>query len=356
MTAIGEGERQRRLGNLLIHLTAIGAVAVIALAFLLVSGYDVSQSVAALWRGAFGSVDALVSSTLVRAVPLILLGVGIALAFRVGVFNVGGDGQFLAGAALGAWAALHSAQLPGVGTIIIALIAGAIGGAFWALLPALLRRHWGVFEVLSTLMMNFVATYAVSYLVRGPLQEPTHIYPQSATIPSGAHLPIVIAGSRLHAGFFISIACAFVAWVWLSFREGGLRARLTGANPIAAASAGGIDTGVLTFRVFIVSAALCGMAGAVEVLGVTFALYENLSPGYGFTAIAVALLAGLHPLGVVASAVLLAALDAGAATMQREAGVPSVAAWVIQALLVLAVLTARALADRGAGALRFARS
>jgi len=204
------------------------------------------------------------------------------------------------------------------------------------------------------LMMNFIAAYGVSYLVRGPLQEPTRIYPQSATIANAAHLPLLLQGTRLHLGFLLAVACVIGAWIWLSFRESGFRARVTGANPIAAASAGLIGTERVTFRVFLASAALCGLAGSVEVLGITFALYENLSPGYGFTAIVVALLAGLHPLGVIVSAIFMAGLDAGATAMQREAGVPSVTVWVIQGLLVLALLATRVFAERNPR-LRFAR-
>ncbi|MGQ0640245.1 MAG: ABC transporter permease [Gemmatimonadaceae bacterium] len=342
----------RRLYPALQYAVGVSVVAGMSVAFLAISGYDVSISLGALWRGSFGSVDALVSSTLVRAVPLMLLGTAVALAFRVGVFNVGGDGQFLAGAAACTWLALLNLPTPAAITLLLALTAGATAGAVWGLLPAILRWRWGVFEVLATLMMNFIAAYVISYLVRGPLQEPTRIYPQSLAV--SVHLPVILSGTRLHLGFLLAIACAVVAWLWMFFRASGFRARLTGANPVAAESAGRINTGRLTFRVFVASAALCGVAGAVEVLGVTFALYENLSPGYGFSAIAVALLAGLHPLGIIASAVLLAALDAGAAAMQREAGVPSVTAWVVQALLVLTVLAIAALARRSGRELRLA--
>jgi simple sugar transport system permease protein len=284
------------------------------------------------------------------------MGSAIALAFRVGVFNVGGDGQFLAGAAAATWVALTVSRLPSMIALVLALAAGALAGALWSVLPALFRRHWGVFEVLSTLMMNFIAAYFISYLVRGPLQEATRVYPQSPTISSALQLPILLTGSRLHSGFIVALLCVVGVWVWLSYSAGGFNARLTGANPIAAASSGRVETDAVAFRVFVAGAALCGLAGAIEVLGVTFALYENLSPGYGFTAIAVALLAGLHPLGVILSAVLLAALDAGASAMQRDAGVPSVTVWVIQALLVLAALAARARRNRGWASVRLARS
>lgn len=335
---------------------AIAAVALLAALFLVASGHDLAQSWRALWRGAFGSVDALVSSTLVRAIPLLILGVAVSLCFRVAVFNIGGDGQFLAGAAGATWVAMYTASLPRVIAIGLVLAAGTAAGGMWSLLPALFRRRWGVFEVLSTLMMNFVAIHLISYLVRGPLQEPTRIYPQSATIPDALQLPIIIPGTRLHAGFLIALGCVLGVWLWLGKRAAGFQARATGANPIAAASVGGIDTDGVAFRVFILGASLCGLAGAIEVLGVAFALYENLSPGYGFTAIAVALLADLHPLAVFPSAVLFAGLDAGASAMQRDAGVPSVTVWTIQALLIFAVIAVQALRQRNAGLVRLSRS
>ncbi|MGQ0539664.1 MAG: ABC transporter permease [Gemmatimonadaceae bacterium] len=307
------------------------------------AGYDVALVVTAFWDGAFGAPGAFVSSTLVRSVPLIFLGVAVALAFRVGVFNIGADGQFLAGAAACIWVVVLASAFPRGMTLIIALTAGAVAGAGWGFIPATMRRRWSVFEVLPTLMLNFVAAHFISFLVRGPLQEPTRIYPQSSTVPAALQLPHVSAGTRLHVGFLLAVACAAVVWVFLDFRESGLRARLTGANAAAARSAGGIDTSKVAFRAFVVSAALAGLAGAVEVLGVTYALYENLSPGYGFSAIVVALLAGLHPLAVVPSAVALGALDAGAAAMQREAGVPSVGVWIVQGLLMLGIVAGQAL-------------
>jgi simple sugar transport system permease protein len=205
-------------------------------------------------------------------------------------------------------------------------------------------------------MMNFIAAHFISYLVRGPLQEPTRIYPQSSSIPLASQLPLLVRDSRLHAGILIALTIAVGAWIWLSFREGGFRARLTGINPRAAESAARIDTAAISFHVFVAGAALGGLAGAVEVLGVSFALYENLTPGYGFSAIAVALLAGLHPLGIVGAAIILAGLDAGATTMQRDAGVPAVTAWVVQALLVLAILAVRAVAAGGRIFSRFPRA
>ena len=295
-----------------------------------------ADALAAFWQGSFGSADAIVSATLVRATPLILAGLAVALAFRAGVLNLGAEGQLLAGGAAAATVGVVLLPALGDATVIAALAAGALGGAVWAAIPAALRRR-GVLEVISTLMLNFVALYAVGYLVRGPLQEPTHAYPQSRTLAAGARLPLLVPGSRLHVGFALALAAAVGLWWTLRTTAAGFRLRAVGLNPAAAASAGLVDVGRVTGRAFLVSGALAGFAGAVEVTGVTFALYD-LSPGYGYTAVAVALLAGLNPLGVVATGVLFGALEAGATAVQRDAGVPAAVAGVIEAALVLVVL------------------
>jgi len=203
-----------------------------------------------------------------------------------------------------------------------------------------------VLEIISTIMLNFIAIYLVSFLVRGPLQEPTHIYPQTESLPAAARLPILVPGSRLHLGFALGVAAAvLLSWV---FRKTaiGFRIRATGASPLAAFTAGRIDVSRTSFLVFLFSGALAGIAGGIEVTGVTFALYENLSPGYGYTAIAVALIAGLNPLGIIASGIFFGALETGASALQREFAVPSSIASVVEAALIIGVLTLTAIRNR----------
>ena len=284
-----------------------------------------------------GEALALVSDVLVRATPLALTGLAVAIAFRGGVWNIGADGQFLAGATLAAWigvmlGATHAA-LP------LALLTGAAAGAAWAGIAGILRSRFGVLEVISTIMLNFVAAFGVSYLVRGPLQEPTHVYPQTSSIGTAAELPVLVPGTRIHAGVLIALALAIAAWWTMRHTAAGFRLRATGANPFAARSAGLVDAERVTMRAFLLSGALAGLAGAVEVCGVTYALYENLSPGYGYTAIAVALLARLNPIGTFVAAILFGALEVAASALQREAAIPSTTATVVEAAVILAVIT-----------------
>ena len=285
-----------------------------------------------------GAELALVADALVKATPLIVAGLAVAIAFRGGVFNIGAEGQLLVGAIAATAATLKGHALFGDATILVAMLAAAGAGAFWAAIAAVLRRRFGVLEIISTIMLNFIAIHLISYLVRGPLQEPTHIYPQTETFPVVARLPSLISGTRLHAGFLIAIGlCWGFTWIlersWLGFRM-----RAVGASPTAARIAGEIDVTRTSFAIFVLSGAIAGIAGGIEVSGVTFALYENLSPGYGYTAIAVALIANLNPLGVIASGLFFGALETGAVALQRELAIPSSLASVVEATMILAVL------------------
>jgi simple sugar transport system permease protein len=330
----------------LVLLAIVGTTALL----LLVGGYSVGNGLAALWRGSLGSWYAFTSATLVRAIPLMLTGVAVAVAFRAGVLNIGAEGQLLAGAAAAAAVALSPAGLPTVIVVALALTASAAGGAGWASIAAFLRARFAVLEVISTIMLNFVALYAVSDLVRGPLQEPTHVYPQSSTIDDALHLSRIVGAGRLHSGLLLALGVSLVAGWVLRRTAAGFRLIAAGESPSAATSAGGINVVATTTATFLVSGALAGLAGGVEVLGVTFALYENISPGYGYTAIAVALLARLDPWRVAATALLFGGLEAGAGAMQRDAGVPSTLVTVIEAALILAVIAVGALRRRSPAA------
>lgn len=304
------------------------------------------DALSALWGGAFGSAFAFWSATLVRATPLILVGLAVSLAFRAGVLNIGAEGQLIVGAIAATAVAHWFSALPGIVTVPAMAAGGIAAGAAWAGIAAWLRRRFGVLEVISTLMLNFIALALLSWVVRGPLQEPTGIYPQSATIAESARWPFLLQGQRLHLGFALGMALSVASWYWLARTASGFRVRVAGAGARAAASAGGVNVARTTFGVFLVSGACAGLAGASEVGGVTWALYEGISPGYGYTAIAVALLARLDPRWVVVSAVFFGALDAGAAAMQRDAGVPAVIVQVFVALVILGLLAGTHLRDR----------
>jgi simple sugar transport system permease protein len=305
------------------------------------AGYDAGSALGALWLGAFGSWDAFTSSALVRAVPLILIGLGIAIAFRAGALNIGAEGQFYAGAIAATWIGLRVADQPAPVAVAALLVGGALAGAAWVAVPVWLKLRFGVIEVISTLLLNFVALALVSWMVQGPLQERAGVYPQSDAIAEVARLPL-LAGSRLHAGFVLAVVLGLILWLIVAKTLWGFRLHAVGIGPRAAEVSGRIDSRRMGAVALLISGAIAGLAGGVEVSGVSYALFQNLSPGYGFTGIAVALLAGLHPFGVVIAGILFGALEAGAGAMQREAGVPAVAVYVVEAVIIVVALLATA--------------
>jgi simple sugar transport system permease protein len=322
------------------------------------AGYDSLTAMAALWRGAFGSWYAFSSATLVRAVPLIVIGLGFAFALQGGALNIGAEGQFYAGAIAATWVGLHVGAWPGPVAILALWLAAALAGGLWVALPVFLKVRYGVFEAISTLLLNFVALSLVSYMVQGPLQEASGIYPQSDQIARAARIPL-IAGTRLHWGIVATVGLAAVIWFVLNKTLWGFHLRAVGTGPSAATVTGRVNGPRLLAAALLWSAALAGLAGGFEIGGfeiggVSYALYQNLSPGYGFTAIAVALLARLNPWGIILTGVLFGALEAGAGAMQRDAGVPSVAVYVVEAAVIVVALLANASGARARSAGRSA--
>jgi simple sugar transport system permease protein len=311
-------------------LAAIVAALALSAVFLALLGADPLRALLALAEGAFGDRIAL-ENTAVRTGPLVLIGLAVAIAFRCGLWNIGGEGQLYVGA-LAATAVATGLDLPI--PLVFALVAGVAAGAGWAGIAATLRVSRGVSEVLSTLMLNFIAVLAVAWAVHGPLQEAAGGYPQSDALPDAARLWSWPGLVRVHAGLLFALLLPGGVWLLMFRSAAGLRLRAMGLAPEAARYAG-VSPARETLRVMLLSGGLAGLAGAIEVCGVTGRLFQNLSPGYGFTAIAVALLARLHPVAVLPSALFFAALASGSGAMQRVAGVPAVTVQVIEALVIL---------------------
>lgn len=333
--------------RLLIALVALGAGALVLAVILLLLGQDPLAAFAALGRGAFGSWYAISSATLVRATPLIVLGLGFSIGLRAGALNIGMEGQFLAGAVAATWAGLLVSGLPSVLAIPLVLAAAMAAGTLWVTLPVLLKWRFGVLEVITTLLLNFVAEALVSLMVQGPLQEAKRTYPQSDPIAAVAQLPM-LPGTRLHLGFALAMVTAIALHVLFSRTVWGFRLKAVGLGPRAAWLSGRVASGRLLAAALLLSGAFAGLGGGFEITGVTYALFQNLSPGYGFTAIAVALLARGQPLGIIATGILFGALEAGASAMQREAGIPAVAVSIVQAIIIVVVLLADVLTRRRA--------
>ncbi|HEX7192960.1 MAG TPA: ABC transporter permease [Thermoanaerobaculia bacterium] len=275
--------------------------------------------------GSVGSAFAL-EGTLLKSIPLMLTGLAVVIAFRAGVWNIGGEGQFIAGAL----AALLASRFG----IAAALIASMIAGALWASIATLLRIWRNAPEVLTTILLNFVAIHLLGYCVNGPLQEPSRMYPQ--TDAARAALPL-LGTSDLHSGIVLALLAAFASW-WLIYRtKEGLRLRATGYNANAARTAG-VNVNAQIARALAFSGAAAGLAGGIELLGVTHRLFERFAAGYGYSGIAVALLAQLHPLATIASAIFFGALVTGAGELQRAANISSAVATFGQALVILVLI------------------
>jgi simple sugar transport system permease protein len=305
----------------------VGAVLIAAV------GVNPLTAYGALFEAALGTKNGL-AETLVRTVPLALCGLGIALAFRAGVFNVGAEGQlFLGGTAAGAIGVL-GAGWPSLVLLPAMALSAMVAGALWSGLAAWLKLRFRSDELITTIMLNYVAIHLVSFLLHGPLKDPNSTLAQTGRLTAEARLPVLLPGTRLHAGILIVIVAVVLAHLFLWKRTGGFRLRVVGLNPRAALNAGMNVRATILFG-FLVCGALAGLAGFAEVAGVQRRMIENLSPGYGYTAIIVALLGGTNPVGVLAAAFLFAALQIGATTMESAAGVPSTLTTVIQGLVVL---------------------
>jgi len=322
-----------RIGpSLLALLLALAiSVAVIALA-----GANPLIALGALAEGAFGSAEGW-SEVGVRTCPLLLAGLAVAVAFRAGIWNIGAEGQLVVGATAVAWLGTHVDALPAGLAVPLVLLAAVLAGALWAALAGVLKTARNVDEVISTIMLNFIALGLVGYLVHGPLMEAARNYPQSDAIDAAARLPRLLGGYRVHLGLLVALAAAALTQTLLFRTVFGFAMRAVGLNRVAAHLAG-FDITRTLLGALAISGGLAGLAGGIEVSAVTFRLYDQFSPGYGFTAIAVALLGRLQPAGVILAAVLFAALDVGSSAMQRSAGVSSVLVSVMQATVIFSLI------------------
>jgi simple sugar transport system permease protein len=307
-----------------VSLTAVAAF----LAFL---GYAPGPALRALAAGAVGS-QAAWTATALKATPLLLTGLAVAICFRCGVWNIGAEGQLVTGALFATAVATRLlADVPAAVALPAVLLAGALGGSLIGAVAGALRAGRGVSEVISTILLNFIAIQLVALAVHGPLQEAAGAYPKSDPFPDAAMLP---AFGRLHLGVAIALLLAFATQLLVFRSAAGFRMRAVGLSARAARFAG-ISPERYALSTLALAGGLAGLAGSFEVAGVTGQLYEGISPGHGYTAIAVALLARLHPLAVIPSAFFFGGLEAGAGAMQREAGVPAVVTQIIQGIAIL---------------------
>lgn len=332
-------------GSLLGPVVGVIIGLLVGAVMILMAGADPVTAYSALFSGAFGGLRQ-VTETLLQACPLMIIGLGLSAAFRSRVWNIGAEGQYYMGALFGGLAALYLPQcgLPAVIVIPVMLLLGILGGALWGLIPAVLKIKNGISEIISTLMLNYIAVLLMQYLTRGPLQDPTSYLPNSAQFAPAAQLPTLF-GTRIHTGIVIAFLLAPLVYALLWSTPLGFRLRSVGSSSSVARYAGTRVERVISF-VMMFSGAFAGLAGIIQVSTYYTRLKGDISLDYGFSGILVALLGRMNPFGVVLSSIFFAALTIGSQAMHVVNKLPVDLASAIQAIIVLAVLAVDSLIRR----------
>ncbi len=288
-----------------------------------------------MWRGAFGG-QRQITETILKTMPLLMVGLGLTVAFRARVWNIGGEGQFFMGALFGSVIALLFPALPRPLLLLMMLMAAALGGMIWALVAGYMKIKWNVNIIISTLMLNYIAIFFVLYMARGPLQDPNGYLPESAQFVKAARMPTFF-GTRIHMGVLLVLLLVPLVYALLWHTPLGFRLRAVGSRASVARYAGySVNRSILFVMAF--SGALIGLAGIIEVSTLHTRLKGEISGDYGFTGILVALLGRMNPIGVLVASFLFAALIIGAESMHVVSGLPDALADAIQAIIVLSVL------------------
>jgi len=320
-------------------ISAILATMVICSVLILWAGVSVLDAYALLFKGAFGSLFAL-KETFTRSIPLIFTGLAVAVAFRSKFYNIGAEGQLYAGALAAVFFGTGLVNLPAYLMIPFLFLVGALagGGGILLLVPVLLKTRLKVDEVVTTLLLNFVVLLVVSYLIEGPWRDPMAMgWPQTASIVDAGVLPTLASKGRLHAGLIVALLAALLIWLLMRFTVLGYEIKAVGFNA-KAAEFSGVNINRTVVITALLSGGLAGMAGTSEVAGLKGYLTLDLSPGFGYTGIAVAMLAQLHPLAIIPAALFLSAVYVGADSMSRAVNIPTYIADVLVGVSVLAIL------------------
>jgi len=345
MSSVTKNPLAKRLLELFLPLFATLAALAIGAVMLQFMGANPTKAYPALLQGAFGSTNAL-ADTLVKATPLLLVALGICIAFRGGVINIGGEGQLVVGAVISTLLGLTFPNAPGYLIIPAALLAGFLAGAFWGGIAGFLKAYFNVNEILSTIMLNQIAVQGMNFLLRGSMIDPIQLLaasriPQTARLSQAFDLPRLIP-TRLHMGTFLAVIAAFLVYIFLWRTVVGYRIRAVGLNSSASRYAG-IPVKRYTVLSMLLSGGFCGLAGAIQVYGLHHRMFTDGSAtgftgGAGFNGIVAALFGQLHPLGAIPASFLFGALLVGANKLQRVMQVPSSFIVALNGLVVIFVV------------------
>ena len=320
---------------------AVLAALIIGAVMLVLLRANPFQAYAAMIGGALGDLSGLTQSA-VKATPLLLVGLGIVIAFRANVINIGGEGQIIVGALMGTWFSLAFRTWPSWLLIPATMLSGFLAGALWGFIPGILKARLGVNEILTTVMMNAIALQLMNFLLRGPLMDPVEIgkgtfIAQSERLPEPVWLPRLVPQTLLHTGAIVAVVLAVGVYIFLWRTTIGYRIRAVGLNPDAARYAG-IRVPIYQALALTLAGGFAGLAGIVEVIGVHHRLLEGITSGYGFSGIVAALFGKLHPIGAIPASFLFGSLLVGADKMQRAVQVPSALVDTLLGLVVLFVV------------------
>ena len=316
------------------QLIAIFIALLVGSMVLLATGFSPIEAYGALLLGAFGDIYG-IGQTLTQATPIIFTSLAFLFAFKAGLFNIGAEGQFLVGALAAAIVGIFFNGLPNIIHISLALLAGAFFGGLYAFIPAILKTKLGAHEVITTMMLTYVAIYLTGYLVTDIFKAPGWVS-QTPLISPTAELPRILPPTQLSASIFLGVLLVILAYYTLQKTVLGYEIRAIGLNPLAAEN-GGINVKKGLILALVISGALAGVGGAGEILGVHKRFIDGFSPGYGWDGLAVALIGGLNPFGAFLAALLIGILRSGGMTMNRVTGVPIDIVTILQALVILFV-------------------
>jgi len=328
--------RALALADPLVYLLALAISFLLGGLILWAEGSNPGRDYALMLNGAFGSPFNL-GNSLVKAVPVLCTGLAFALARQAGLINIGAEGQFLTGGIVGTLVAANVIWLPAAVHVPLALAGGLVGGGIWGGLAGFMKVRFRVNEVISTVMLNYVALYLVSYLVNGPMREPGGNLPQTAPVAASARLAILWPGTPFHAGFLVALAAAVAGHLLLFHTVPGFTMRSVGVNR-RAAMLNGADVARMMSLSMIVSGAVAGLGGIIEIMGVQTRMIANFSSGYGYDGIAVAVIGANLPLGTVLAAIFIGALRSGADLMQLTAAVPIQVVYIVEGAIIILLL------------------
>jgi len=316
-------------------LLSILVVLVLGALIMMAMGYDVGKAYMSLLNGAFGNRNS-IGETFIQVTPLLFTALSYAIALRCGLINLGAEGQLYIGAICGSMAGAHLSGLPGILHILVILLTGFMGGALWGLIVGILKIHFGASELITTIMLNYIALELVSYCVtNAPFKDMTKgAAPRMTSVTDAVKLPSILPGTRLHAGFILALIGVVGYYIFMWRTTKGYEMRVIGLNPNAGKYSGMNIKRNGLLSIFI-AGGIAGLGGIIQIIGLTYYLTEGFAANLGFSGVAVALLGGCHPLGMIASAILFGALNAGGVKMQLLAGVPSASIYMIQGMIIL---------------------